>query len=102
MRRVTGLVLLVLVAACDLPTPPLVATSITMSHTNVSFDALGQTSQLAATVKDQSGATMSGATVTWSTSAASVATVSSSGLVTAGLNAGPDESCAPDGSGTSG
>lgn len=65
------------------PTPPTpVATSITLSATSLSFSSLGETSQLTATVKDQNGATMSGASVTWATSAASVATVSSSGLVT--------------------
>ena len=69
------------------PTPPApVATSITLSATSLSFASLGETSQLTATVKDQNGATMSGASVTWSSSSASVATVSSSGLVTAVAN----------------
>ena len=62
------------------PTP--VATSITLSATTLSFSSLGETSQLSATVKDQTGATMSGASVSWSSSSASVATVSSTGLVT--------------------
>ena len=65
------------------PTPTPVATSITLSSTSLSFASLGDTTQLTATVKDQNGATMSGATVTWATSAAAVATVSSAGLVTA-------------------
>ena len=65
------------------PPPTRVATSITMSPTSLSLEGLGQTSQLSATVKDQNGATMSGATVSWVTSAASVVTVSSTGLVTA-------------------
>ena len=65
------------------PTPATpVATSITLSATTLSFASLGETSQLTATVKDQNGATMSGATVTWATSDAAVATVSSTGLVT--------------------
>jgi len=69
------------------PTPPTpVATSITLSATSLSFASLGETSQLSATVKDQNGATMSGASVTWSSSSTSVATVSSSGLVTAVAN----------------
>ena len=72
------------------PTPPTpttpVATSITLSATSLSFASLGQTQQLSATVKDQNGATMSGASVTWSSSSASVATVSSTGLVTAVAN----------------
>ena len=66
------------------PTPPPtpVATSITLSATSLSFSSLGETSQLSATVKDQSGAAMASATVTWATSDAAVATVSSAGLVT--------------------
>src|SRR5207253_369819 len=43
----------------------------------------GQTVQLTATLKDASGTTLSGRTVTWSSSNTSVATVSSSGLVSA-------------------
>ena len=68
------------------PTPTPVATSITLSEASLSFTSLGATSQLSATVKDQNGATMSGATVTWSSSDDAVATVSSTGLVTSILN----------------
>ena len=63
-------------------TPTPVATSITISPSSLSLGAIGETATLTATVKDQSGATMSGASVSWATSAASVATVSSSGTVT--------------------
>lgn len=63
-------------------TEPKVATTITLDHTSVSFTAIGQTQQLKDTVKDQGGATMTGASVSWTTSNALVATVSSSGLVT--------------------
>ena len=63
-------------------TPTPVATSITLSPTSLSFTSIGATQQLYATVKDQSGATMGGAGVSWATSATSIATVSSSGLVT--------------------
>ncbi len=65
------------------PTPTLVATSITLSATSLSLFSSGATTQLTATVKDQNGATMASATVTWATSADTVATVSSAGLVTA-------------------
>ena len=68
--------------AAPTPTPTPVATSITLSPTSVSLASLGATSPLSATVKDQNGAMMSGATVTWATSSSSVATVSSAGLVT--------------------
>ena len=64
------------------PTPTPVATSITVSPTSLSFISIGATQQLSATVRDQNGATMSGASVSWASSAASVATVSSSGAVT--------------------
>ena len=58
------------------------AASITLSPTSLSFASLSDTATLVATVKDASGNTMSGATVTWTTSSSSVATVSSAGLVT--------------------
>ncbi len=44
---------------------------------------VGQRVQLTATVKDAQGAVLNGRTVTWTTSAAGVATVSGSGLVSA-------------------
>tara|TARA_Y100000593_G_scaffold8747_1_gene16027 strand:- start:2738 stop:4006 length:1269 start_codon:yes stop_codon:yes gene_type:complete len=53
-----------------------------MSATSLTLDA-GQTAQLSATVKDQYGAVMTGKTVTWTSSDATVASVSSTGLVTA-------------------
>ena len=59
------------------------AASFTLSPTSVSFASLADTATLTATVKDAVGTVMSGVvTVTWSSSAASVATVSSAGLVT--------------------
>jgi len=63
-------------------TPTPVATSITLSVTSLSFNSLGATSQISATVKDQNDLTMASATVTWATSDAAVATVSVGGLVT--------------------
>jgi hypothetical protein len=67
------------------PTPTPVTTSISISVTSLSFASLGETSQLSATVKDQNGAMMASAWVTWATSpaTATAATVSSTGLVTA-------------------
>ena len=66
------------------PTQPFVpvATSMTLSSPSVTLASLGETTSLTATVKNQNGATMSNASVTWSTSDATVATVSSAGLVT--------------------
>ena len=50
------------------------------------IESLGETVQLVATVQDQNGQTMSGATVTWSSGDPSVATVDTAGLVTAAEN----------------
>ena len=83
--RLTKIVCLLLLTACGDSTtgPPPVATSIVLSSTSLTFISLGQTQQLTASVQDQSGATIGGAALTWTSSAASVATVSSTGLVTA-------------------
>ena len=70
------------------PTPPAhIATTLTLSGTVLAFFWLGETQQLSATVRDQNGATMSGASIAWASSVSSVAGVSSTGLVTA-LGAG--------------
>ncbi len=88
LHRFLGLAGLSLVlAACegsDSPTQPLapVATSVTLWTTTVTFSSLGATQQLAATVKDQYGQALSGATITWTSSNVQVASVSSSGVVT--------------------
>jgi len=62
------------------------AATITVAPPSVSI-TVGQTSQLSATVKDASGAVIAGAPVSWSVDNPSVATVSSTGLVT-GISAG--------------
>ena len=49
----------------------------------LSFSSFGETQQLTATVLDQNGATISNASITWASSSSSVASVSSTGLVTA-------------------
>ena len=59
-----------------------VPTTITVSQSALGFAALGDTVRLTATVRDQNGDVMSGTSVAWSTSDASVASVSTSGLVT--------------------
>ena len=69
--------------ACDLLTAPSVATTIRLSPTEVTFDALGDNLRVTATVVDQSGNVMSNDTVTWTASDQGIATVSFSGLVTA-------------------
>jgi uncharacterized protein YjdB len=66
--------------------PNPVVTTVTVSPPSTSV-AVGATSALQATVKDQSGNTMTGQTVTWSTNNAAAATVSSTGIVS-GVAAG--------------
>jgi hypothetical protein len=58
-----------------------VVTSVNVTPGSASVQ-VGGTTQLSATVLDANGATMSGQTVTWSSSNTGVATVSGSGLVT--------------------
>src|SRR5712692_3444949 len=83
---------LVVVAACERasPTsatsPPGLVSSVAVTPATASV-AVGQTAQLTATLKDASGNPLSGLVVTWSSSSASVATVSGNGLVI-GLAAG--------------
>ena len=67
------------------PDPPR-PTTVTVSPATVELTALGTTEQLRAQVLDQYGQVMAGAAVSWSSSAASVAAVDASGLVTAAGN----------------
>lgn len=64
------------------PTTP-VATTLTLSRSEVALSGLGETFQLSATVRDQAGTVTSGETVSWVSLDDDVASVSSSGLVTA-------------------
>ena len=66
-------------------TVPVASVEVTPASTSVS---VGGTVQLTATAKDAAGQPLTGRTFTWSTNAPSVATVSSSGLVT-GQGEGP-------------
>ncbi|MEP7343642.1 MAG: Ig-like domain-containing protein [Gemmatimonadaceae bacterium] len=65
-----------------LPPAPLTAFSVTVTL-NANSLQVGQTSQGTAVVKDSLANPLSGQAITWSTSNAAVATVSSTGLVTA-------------------
>src|SRR6266581_6444063 len=79
------LVAVALVVSCDKSTAPgstVPLASVTVSPAVASV-ALGQTVQLTATPRDSQGNGLAGRVVAWSTSDASVATVSGSGLVTA-------------------
>ncbi len=79
-------VLLVSLAGCGGTTDPPIATTVTLSPTTLSFGSFGDTQQLIPTVRDQGGAQISGASVTWESSSSSVASVSSVGLVAAVAN----------------
>ena len=61
-------------------------TTVTVSPATHGLTALGATVQLSAEVRDQNARVMAGATVTWTSSASSMATVNASGLVTAAGN----------------
>ncbi len=74
---------LVNLAGCGGATDPPVATTVTLSPTVLSFLSFGDTRQLTATVLDHNGAIISDPFVTWESSSSSVASVSSTGLVTA-------------------
>src|SRR5206468_777819 len=56
--------------------------SVTVSPTSASI-AVGATQQLSAVTKDSAGSSLAGRVVTWASSNPAVATVNSSGLVTA-------------------
>ena len=64
---------------------PIVA-SVVVTPGNATLVSLGETVQLTASARDASGNTISGKTFTWSSSGMGIATVSSSGLVTAVAN----------------
>ena len=67
------------------PDPPRPAT-VTVTPATAELAALGATVQLRAEVRDQNGQVMTGATVTWASGSADMATVNPTGLVTAAAN----------------
>lgn len=84
MRAVSGTLALVGFSACGggSSEPDVVVATVEVTPSTASKQ-VGETQQLAAAVKDAAGNILNGQPVTWSSSAASVASVSSSGLVTA-------------------
>lgn len=87
MRNTIGVTsLLALLMACGNPTstgsPVTTVATVTLSQSTATLIP-GATLQLTATPKDGAGSPVSGEIITWSTGAPNVATVSSSGLVTA-------------------
>jgi YVTN family beta-propeller protein len=64
-------------------------TTVTVTPPASTLGSIGETLQLTATATDANGTTVSGLPVTWSSSNATVASVSTTGLVTAVANGGP-------------
>ena len=77
-----------LFTACggDEPTEPPVATTVSISPASLDLSSFGETAQLTATVLDQNGQPIAGASVSWTIDDNSVATVDAGGLVTAVRN----------------
>ena len=80
----------VLANACGDEEPPTepppeipIPSSVSVSPSSATLQAIGETVQLTTTVRDQNGTTMSDAAVSWASIASSIATVSASGLVSA-------------------
>jgi hypothetical protein len=86
MKRIAPFVL-VLATACggggsDTPTAPAVVVSVTIATTVTSLN-IGETATLTATPFDSKGAAITGRAVTWASSNATIASVSTAGVVTA-------------------
>jgi uncharacterized protein YjdB len=80
---------LTVLAACSGGTnPPAPVASVVVSPASSSI-SIGQTTQLTATPRDAAGGSLQNRTVTWSSTNTAVATVSSTGLVTAVTVGGP-------------
>ena len=103
MRRYLIPVFIILPLACgDGGTAPApMPTSLAIIPPSATLAALGQTVQLTATVRDHSGAPMTGVTLNWATSDGGVATVTTSGLVTAVKNGSASVTVAVQGAGLS-
>ena len=92
-RTLSAILLLLLfptLSTCgkDSPTKPTVSvpSSITITPASASLTRTGETVQLTAIVRDNNANTITGASITWSSSNANVAKVSPTGSVTAGQN----------------
>ena len=84
--RVMSVAVLALIAACsdstDAPVTPRPVAVVAVSPATASV-IVGQTVELSAVAKDEDGGVIAGRTVQWTSSNASIATVSTSGVVTA-------------------
>jgi hypothetical protein len=69
--------------SCSDGTDPVVPSSLVLSHTTIQFTSIGASQTVFATVRDQRANIMTGATVTWASTAPSVVSVTQQGVVTA-------------------
>ena len=79
-----------------------VPTTLAITPSSAVLAALGQTVQLTATVRDQTGAVMSGIGVNWASSDGGIVTVDPAGLVTAVSNGATNITATVQGGGASG
>ena len=103
-RRVPTL-LPMLVLACGeavVETPPAVPTTLAITPSSAVLASLGETVQLTATVRDQTGRPMSGVGVNWASSDAGILTVDAAGVVTATGNGSTNITATVQGGGASG
>lgn len=82
-RWISAPMLVIALASCSDATEPSVATTVVTTVDVLTFSALGQIAVVSATVRDQNGAPMPGAALTWSTSDVDVASITAQGIVTA-------------------
>ncbi|MDH3423814.1 MAG: hypothetical protein OEN00_12540, partial [Gemmatimonadota bacterium] len=84
-QAVAACALIVSLAACSEATAPVIPTPTTVvpAVDSVAFTALGQIQVVTATVLDQFGVGMVGAASTWTSSSATVVTVTAAGVATA-------------------
>jgi alpha-tubulin suppressor-like RCC1 family protein len=88
IRPITvALALFVSLVACSGPTEPTAVASVSLSPNTITL-ASGSSTTLAATTLDSKGSALTGRIITWSSSDASVAAVSATGVVSAGQNRG--------------
>ena len=83
LRREARLTLAAVVLAGCGGSEPRIPTTLSLSPGTVAFTALGQTQQLSPSVSDQNGDPLSEVTIAWTSSNEGIASVSSTGLVTA-------------------
>lgn len=81
LRRACTLVLVLIVSACDSPAKPIPVAAIAVTPADASV-IVGTPQQLTATTRDAQGTTLTGRSVTWTSLSGTVASVSSTGLVT--------------------